>query len=76
VLFRDKASIKPPSSAHDPLLSRAVELGSLTNGKTQLESAGEELSYICEVKCIGIQAFNDTNDVNQHTFTSTGKIIK
>jgi hypothetical protein len=76
VLFRDKASLTTLSSAHDPLLSRAVELGLSLRGKTQLESAGEELSGISEVKCIEMQAFNDMNELNQRTFTSTRRMIK
>jgi len=75
VLFRDKASLKSPGSAHDPLLSWAVELGLSLRKKTQLESAGE-LSGISEVKCIKMQAFNDMNDLNQRTFTSTGNMTK
>jgi hypothetical protein len=78
VLFTDKTSLKPPSSANNPLLSWAVELGLSLRGRggTHLQSAGEELPGISEVKCIEMQAFNDMNDLNQHTFTSTGKMIK
>jgi hypothetical protein len=76
VLFRGKGFLKPPSSAHDPLLSWAVELGlPLIKKKKKLESAGQELSGI-SVKRIEMQAFNDTNDLNQHAFTSTGKMFK
>ena len=76
MLFRDKASLNPPSSAHDPLLSWAVEFGLSLRKTTQLERYGEEVSGISEVKCVEMHEFNDMNDLNQHTFTSTGKMIK
>jgi hypothetical protein len=45
-------------------------------GENTLKSAGEELSGNGEVKCIEMHTFKYMKDLNQHTFSSTGKMIK